>query len=106
MHIQVLGPGCAKCEEAKKLVEKTLQETGIKADVEKVSDLKEFMRLGVLSTPAIVIDGIVKCTGRVPTASELHQWMAAAQGGSADGKPEQAGKLPGSGGGCCCGGKC
>lgn len=76
MEIKVLGPGCAKCEEAKKLVDKIVQENAVAANIEKVSDLQTIMRLGVLSTPAIVIDGVVKCTGRVPSAAELMGWLS------------------------------
>lgn len=76
MIIKVLGPGCAKCDEAEQLVRKLIEKTGSDAVCEKVSDLKEMMALGVMSTPAVVIDGNIKCTGRVPSAYEITSWLA------------------------------
>ena len=56
MLIKVLGPGCAKCKEAENVVNAAVQDAGSAATVEKVTDLKEMMALGVMSTPAVVID--------------------------------------------------
>ncbi len=78
MIIKVLGPGCAKCKEAATLVNAVVAELNATATVEKVTDLPEIMRLGVLSTPAVVIDGAVKCTGRIPTKDELVGWITGA----------------------------
>ncbi len=75
MHIKVLGPGCAKCHEAEKIVGEVLAETGITATVEKVSDFAEIAKCGVFSTPAVVIDGQVKCVGRVPSKADLLGWI-------------------------------
>jgi len=75
MHIKVLGPGCAKCHEAEKIVRQALAETGVTATVEKVADFAEIARCGVFSTPAVVIDGQVKCVGRVPDTSEVAGWL-------------------------------
>lgn len=100
MLIKIFGPGCAKCEEAKKLAEKVVQENTITATIEKVTDLKEMMHLGIMSTPAIAIDGVVKCTGRVPSASEMLGWITNPDAASAPAAPTA------SAGGCCCGGKC
>ncbi|SHN52187.1 thioredoxin family protein [Desulfovibrio litoralis] len=75
MNIKVLGIGCPKCHETTNLVEKVVAELGVSASVEKVTDLKEMMKLGVMSTPAIVIDGVIKCTGRMPTADEIKSWL-------------------------------
>ena len=67
MEIKVLGPGCARCRETEQLVSSAVQEAGITASVEKVTDFREMMSLGVMATPAVVIDGRVMCTGRVPS---------------------------------------
>ncbi|OQX16690.1 MAG: thioredoxin family protein [Desulfobulbaceae bacterium A2] len=75
MHIKVLGPGCAKCHEAEKIVQQALAETGVAATVEKVSDFAEIAKCGVFSTPAVVIDGQVKCVGRLPTKTEALAWL-------------------------------
>ncbi len=76
MLIQVLGPGCAKCREVEKLINMAVQESGSSATVEKVTDFKEMMALGVMSTPAVVIDGTIMCTGRIPNKSEVMEWIA------------------------------
>ena len=79
MNIQVLGPGCAKCAEVEQLVKKTVAAQGVAATVEKVTDLQTMMRMGVMATPAVVIDGVVKCTGRVPSPAEGEGWLAGAK---------------------------
>lgn len=75
MEIKVCGPGCASCEKARKTVEAVIASKGIQADVIKVSDFQEIAKLGIFSTPAIVIDGKVMCVGRVPKQSEVEQWI-------------------------------
>ena len=81
MLVQVLGPGCAKCEEAKALVTRVVHEHKIAATVEHVSDFKEIMALGVMSTPAVLVNGASKCTGRVPEADEVLAWLREACAG-------------------------
>jgi small redox-active disulfide protein 2 len=76
MDIKVLGPGCPKCEEAEKIVKAALQESGVEASVEKISDFQEIAKMGVFSTPAVVIDGQVKCVGKVPGKNEVLEWLA------------------------------
>lgn len=71
MKIEVLGTGCPKCEKLKKNVEAAVQSTGVDAEVVKVSDLQEIMKYGVMSTPALVINGEVKFTGKVSSVDEL-----------------------------------
>lgn len=76
MQIKVCGPGCASCEKAHKAVAAAVAARGIAAEIIKVQDFQEIARLGVFSTPAIVIDGQVKCTGRVPKQSEVEAWVS------------------------------
>lgn len=76
MLIKVLGPGCVKCEEAQRAVSAAVLESGNSATVEKVMDFKEMLDLGVMSTPAVAIDGTVMCTGRIPSKQEVMEWMA------------------------------
>ncbi|MCR4667631.1 MAG: thioredoxin family protein [Desulfovibrio sp.] len=76
MLIKVLGPGCAKCREVEKIVMTSLQETGCRGTVKKVSDFKEMMALGVMSTPAVVIDDKIMSTGRVPSKAEVMGWLS------------------------------
>lgn len=77
MLIKVLGPGCPKCHEAEKLVREAVAEAGVSAEVVKVADFQEMAALGVFATPAVVIDGVVKCSGKVPAKKELLAWLGA-----------------------------
>lgn len=73
MVIKVLGPGCAKCEKLYTLVKEVIGETGVDARVEKVTDLKQIAMAGVMMTPALVVDGDVKFTGKVPSKDQLKE---------------------------------
>jgi small redox-active disulfide protein 2 len=75
MEIKVCGPGCAKCKEVERIVNEALSEAGKEATVEKVSDFNEIAKLGIFSTPAVVIDGQAKCVGKVPTRKEVLAWL-------------------------------
>ena len=75
MEIKVCGPGCASCEKARKTVEAAVAAKGIQATVIKVTDFQEMLQMGIFSTPAVVIDGQVKCVGRVPKQSEVEGWV-------------------------------
>ncbi len=75
MVIKVLGSGCARCHETERRVMNALAQLGLAADVGKVTDVKEIMSFGVLGTPAVVINGKVKCYGRIPTVDEVKKWM-------------------------------
>jgi small redox-active disulfide protein 2 len=71
MQIKILGPGCAKCVELARRTEEAVRSLGLEASVEKVTDMKEILGFGVLSTPALAVDGKVRFAGRVPTVAEL-----------------------------------
>jgi len=75
VEIKVCGPGCANCLKAEKIVNEALAEAGVKASVTKVTGFAEMAALGVLSTPAIVIDGVIKCVGRAPTLKDVLAWI-------------------------------
>lgn len=75
MDIKICGPGCAKCEEAVRLVKEALAEAGVDASVEKVTDFNAIAGYGVFSTPAVIIDGQVKCVGKVPGKKEILAWL-------------------------------
>jgi len=75
MEIKVLGPGCAKCEKTVKLVKETIAETGADAKVEKVTDMMQIAGYKVFSTPAVVVDGEVKCSGKIPKKNEILSWL-------------------------------
>jgi small redox-active disulfide protein 2 len=69
--LQILGSGCTKCHELAARTEAAAAELGLECGVEKVSDLKQIMGFGVMRTPALVVDGEVKVSGRVPSVEEL-----------------------------------
>ena len=75
MEIKVCGPGCHKCHETERIVKEMVEEAGIQATIEKVSDFNEIALLGVFSTPAVVIDGQIKCVGKVPSRKEVLTWL-------------------------------
>ena len=69
--IQVLGTGCKKCAALKENAEAALSELGVEADVQKIEDINEIIKFGVMSTPALAVDGDVKFVGRVATPEEI-----------------------------------
>ncbi len=71
MEIKVLGAGCSKCKTLLQNVETALKELGVSAKVEKVEDIAQIVSFGIMSTPALVIDGKVVLCGRVAGAGEL-----------------------------------
>jgi small redox-active disulfide protein 2 len=75
MEIKICGPGCANCEKAARTVAEAVAEVGIEATVVKVTDFAEMAGMGVLSTPAVVVDGRVQCVGRVPSKKEVLEWL-------------------------------
>ena len=75
MEIKVCGPGCPSCAKAETVIREAVDAAGIEATVQKVTDFAEMAALGVLSTPAIVIDGQIKCVGRVPDKKEVTGWI-------------------------------
>jgi small redox-active disulfide protein 2 len=77
MKIQVLGTGCAKCKKLYAEVEKAVSASGIPAQLEKVEKLDEIIKFGVMMTPALVIDGEVKASGRIAPVSEIVSWITA-----------------------------
>lgn len=75
MRITIYGPGCAKCAQTVELVQRLLAETGVQAALEKVTDIQAIAAAGLLTTPAVAVDGVVKLKGRVPTADEVRAWI-------------------------------
>lgn len=76
MEIKVCGPGCASCEQAQKVVEAAIVAKGVDATVTKVSDFAEIAKMGIFSTPAVAVDGEVKCVGRAPKQAEVEEWIS------------------------------
>ncbi|MDD8024934.1 MAG: thioredoxin family protein [Acidobacteriota bacterium] len=75
MDIKVLGMGCARCHDLEKRVHQALAEAGVAAEVEKVEDIQKIMTYRVMATPGLVIDGVVKSAGRIPSVEEIKNWI-------------------------------
>jgi len=71
MEIKILGTGCSKCKTLEKLTREVIEQNGVDATVTKVEDIMEIMKYGIMSTPALVVDGNVVIKGRVPSAQEI-----------------------------------
>jgi small redox-active disulfide protein 2 len=79
MTIQILGTGCTKCKTLTSNAEQAIQELGLHAVVEKVTDIIDIMKFQILMTPGLVIDGQVKAAGRVPSTEEIKQMLLAVE---------------------------
>ena len=75
MNIKVLGPGCPKCQQVEQLVKEVVAESGVDAQVEKVTDIMKIAGYGVFGTPAVVVDGEVKSVGKIPKKEEIKTWI-------------------------------
>ncbi len=73
--VQVLGPGCAKCKQLAANTEEAVKALGIEAEVTKVTDIAEIVGFGVMTTPALVIDGKVAFSGRVASADDIKKLL-------------------------------
>lgn len=76
MKLQVLGTGCPKCKKLAEVAKAAAADLHIAAEVEKVTDLSEIMSFGVMMTPALVVDGVVKVAGKVPSAEEMKRILS------------------------------
>ena len=76
MKIQVLGNGCAKCKQLTANAEQAVAELALDVPVEKVEDLREIMKFGVMTTPALVVDGEVRTAGKLLSAAEVKALLA------------------------------
>jgi len=74
--LQILGTGCAKCTKLSELTKEAADKSGIEYEIEKVSDIREIMKFGVMTTPALVVNGEVKVSGRVPNVEEIQKLIS------------------------------
>ncbi|MFC1928863.1 thioredoxin family protein [Chloroflexota bacterium] len=78
MKIKVLGPGCARCHQLEQTAREVVKELGINAEIEEVKDVKKIMEYPILTTPGLVIDEKLACSGRVPSKSEVTTFITTA----------------------------
>lgn len=71
--IKILGTGCTKCKQTEKLVKEVVSKHNLQAEVIKIEDIQQIMNYNVLSTPAVVVDEVVKIKGKIPTEAEILQ---------------------------------
>lgn len=77
MEIKICGPGCSKCDEAYANAQSAVKKSGKDISVVKVTDFQQIAMLGIFSTPAVVVDGEVKCVGRSAGEDEIYSWINA-----------------------------
>ena len=75
MKIEILGPGCNRCIATEDNVRKALESLRLQAEVVHISDPREFARRGVMFTPAVIIDGQLKASGRIPDVEQIRSWL-------------------------------
>jgi len=75
MEIKVLGTGCPKCRKVYANAQRAIADLGINVKLEKVEAIDEILRYGVMMTPAVVINGRVRASGRIPSVEELKKWL-------------------------------
>ena len=80
MKLHVLGAGCARCRQLYQQVEQAVAASGVDAELRKVEDLDEIVKFGVPFTPALVIDGEIKCQGSIPTQAQILAWLSPSGG--------------------------
>jgi small redox-active disulfide protein 2 len=81
LEVKVLGPGCPNCDNLEKMVFQVMATEGISGDVEHVSDVNRIAAYGMVAVPALVINGEVKCVGRLPGERQLREWLRMAESG-------------------------
>jgi small redox-active disulfide protein 2 len=75
MKIEILGTGCPKCGKMYENALAAAKESGVPCEIKKVTDIQEIMKYGVMSTPALVVDGAVKVAGKVPSVAEIKTFI-------------------------------
>jgi len=76
-EIKVLGTGCASCKTTVEMIRQVAADKGVDVELEKVEDIQKIMTYGVMSTPAVVLDGKVVHAGGIPKHGDVEQWLAA-----------------------------
>lgn len=76
LSIKVLGPGCQNCNKVEEITKSAVSTMGIETHIEKITDTNEIVEYGVLTTPGLIINGKIVCSGRIPSQSEVTTWIA------------------------------
>jgi small redox-active disulfide protein 2 len=79
MKVQILGPGCSKCKTLEQRVRQLVEKNQLPVEVEKITDIQEMVKFGIMMTPGLVIDGVVKSVGSIPKDAQLLEWMKGTQ---------------------------
>jgi small redox-active disulfide protein 2 len=77
MKIEILGPGCARCHATENNVRLALTQLNVSAEIDHIYDPKEFAKRGVLLTPAVIIDGVLMVSGKIPQVEDIKSWVSA-----------------------------
>jgi len=75
MKIEILGSGCSKCKKLEENAREAVKKMKVKANITKVTDMDKIIECGVMMTPALVIDGEVMSSGRIPEVKEIEKWL-------------------------------
>jgi len=75
MKIEILGTGCAKCDKLEEVTRNAVRDLKLDAEVVKVKEIKDIMAYGVMATPALVIDGVVQSSGKIPSGDDIKKWL-------------------------------
>ena len=78
MRIKILGPGCVRCHQVEQTAREVVKELGINATIEEIKDIKKIMEYPILTTPGLVVDEELVCSGRVPNKAEVTQFITTA----------------------------
>ena len=76
MDLKILGTGCSKCKKLEEVTKTAADQLGIQYTIEKVTDLEKIMAYSIMSTPALVVDGTVKVSGRVPSVEDIKKFLS------------------------------
>ncbi|NPV71846.1 MAG: thioredoxin family protein [Firmicutes bacterium] len=75
MKVEIFGVGCPKCKKTEELIAETIKKIGVDAEIIHVTELDEIIDRGIVMTPAVMIDGVKKMEGKIPTEAQIRQWF-------------------------------